>query len=102
MSDPIIVSLQVFAYMTSLILGFILGRMTAKPLTSDPRIDPKGSFFKPEVRQRKEVVMDERKFVTTISTDSLEKKSGELGMSTTVNDDVSASASKLAHLKKNR
>lgn len=72
------------------------------PRSIDDRIDAKGSFFKPEVRQKKAVVMDERKFVTDVSTSSLEKKSGDIGTSVTVNDDVSASASRLAHLKKNR
>jgi len=99
MSDPTVVSLQVFTYVISLVMGFILGRITSRDQSAS-RIDAKGSFFKPEVRQKKDVVMNERTFVTAISTDSLEKKSGELGMSTTIDDDVSVSASKLAQLKK--
>jgi len=101
MQDTTIISLQVFSYLISLILGFILGRVTL-PRMMDNRIDAKGSFLKPEMKQKKLVMMDERKFVTEISIDSLQKKSGDLGTSVTINDDVAASASKLAHLKKNK
>lgn len=100
MQDSTVISLQVFSYLTSLILGFILGRMTTLRV-SDDKIDARGSFFKPEAK-KKAVVMDERRFVTDVSTSSLEKKSGDLGTSITVNDDVATSASRLAHLKKNR
>jgi len=100
--ESIIVTTNILLYGTAFVLGFIVGRITGKPDLSDPRIDPKGSFFKPEVRQRKVVEIDEKKFVTTISTDSLKKKGKDLGTQTIVDDDVSASASKLAMLKKNK
>lgn len=102
MSDVTLLSLQIFSYAMSGALGFILGRLTSRAVIVDEKIEPKGTFFKPEVRQRKDVVLDERTFVTTISTESLTKKNGDIGTSTVVEDNVSASASKLAQLKKSR
>jgi hypothetical protein len=101
MSDASIISLQIIAYLTALILGYSLGKIS-RLSSSNSSIDPKGSFLNQKNRQRKEVIMDERTFVTALSTDTLQKKSGELGTSTTVNDDVAASVSKLAQLKKNK
>jgi len=97
-----IASMNILLYFTAFVLGCIVGRMTGKPDLGDPRIDPKGSFFKPEVRQRKQVEIDEKTFVTNVSTDSLEKKCKDLGTQITVEDDVGSSVSKLAMLKKNK
>jgi hypothetical protein len=97
-----IASMNVLLYFTAFILGYIVGRITGKPDISDHRIDAKGSFFKPEIRQRKQVEIDEKKFVTSVSTDSLERKGKDLGTQTTVEDDLTTSASKLAMLKKNK
>ena len=102
MSDVTLLSLQIFSYVASGVLGFIVGRMSSRTFVVDQKVEPRGTFFKPEVRQRKDVVLDERTFVTTISTDSLVKKNGEIGTSTTVDDNVGASVSKLAQLKKSR
>ena len=100
MHDSMIFTIQVLLYMTSFILGFITAKVVG-PKVQDP-IDAKGSFFKPAVRQLKPVSIDEKKFVTDVSTTNLVKKGGELGTKTVVNDDVGASASKLAQLKKNK
>lgn len=100
MHDVTIFSIQVLLYVTAFGLGFVIGKITG-PKISDP-IDAKGSFFKPVQRQKKVVEIDEKKFVTDIITDRLIKKGGELGTQVIVNDDVGASASKLAQLKKNK
>lgn len=97
-----IIAINVLLYGTAFILGFIVGRITSKKDLSDPRLDPRGSFFKPEDRQRKIVEIDEKKFVTAISTNSLERKGKDLGTKTVVDDDVGASVSKLSLLKKNK
>ncbi len=102
MMESSIVAVNILLYGTAFILGFIVGRITMKSNLGDPRIDPRGSFFNPEAKQRKIVEIDEKKFVTDISTNSLEKKGKDLGTSSTVEDDVGASASKLSMLKKNR
>ena len=103
MLDAAIVSLQIFTYFVAGAIGFILGRLVDRPVqSSDSRLDPRASFLKPEAKQKKEVKLDERKFVTTISMDSLTKKNGELGTSMTVDDNVSTSVSRLAQLKKSK
>lgn len=102
MTEPMILVNNVLLYATAFILGFIVGRMTGKPYLGDPRIDPKGSFFNPQLKQKKNVEIDEKRFVTTVTTDSLEKKGKDLGTKTTVEDDVGSSVSKLAMLKKNK
>ncbi|MBM3194444.1 MAG: hypothetical protein FJZ60_01630 [Chlamydiae bacterium] len=76
--------------------------MNGKQNIGDQHVDPQGSFFKPQIRKRKNVEIDEKKFVTEISTNSLEKKGNDLGTKTIINDDVSSSVSKLALLKKNK
>lgn len=102
MQESMILMIGVLLYITSFILGFVVGRITVNKDLSDPRIEPKGSFFKNESKQRKLVEIDEKKFVTDISTNSLEKKGKDLGTKTTVEDDVGSSVSKLAALKKNK
>jgi len=97
--DSMIVVINLLLYGTAFILGFIVGRITEKSTVESP-IDAKGSFFKPEVRQRKHVEIDDKKFVTDISTAELQKKGKDLGSQVVVEDDVGASASKLALLKK--
>jgi hypothetical protein len=97
-----IASMNILLYVTAFILGYIIGRITGKSDIRDHRIDAKGSFFKPESRQRKQVEIDEKKFVTSVSTDSLQRKGKELGTQTIVEDDLATSASKLAMLKKNK
>lgn len=49
---------------------------------------------------RKKISIDEAKYVTDISTDSLESKGGSLGVVSQTNDDISSAANKLAQLKK--
>lgn len=102
MPDSMILTLNVLLYATAFILGFVVGRITnpLKSLGSNDAITAKGSFFNPP--KKKVVSIDERKFVTDITTETLEKKGGELGKQVTVNDDVSAAASRLAMLKKNK
>lgn len=102
MPDAAIISLQIFTYFVAGTVGFILGRLSDRQKISDPRLEPRTSFLKPEIKQKKEIKLDERTFVTTVSMDSLMKKNGELGTSTTVDDNVSASVTRLAQLKKSK
>jgi hypothetical protein len=105
MPDATLVSLQIFSYVVAGTMGFILGRLTGRTAGFEQpefRIISKENASKPEVKQRKEITLDERKFVTTIPLDSLTDKNGELGTSTIVDDNVSTSVSRLARLKKNK
>jgi len=100
--ESIVITTSILLYGTAFIVGFIIGRMTVNSVISEYTIDAKGSFFKPEAKKSKYVEIDEKKFVTSISIDSLEKKGKDLGTQTIVEDDVGSSASKLAMLKKNK
>ena len=51
-------------------------------------------------QSKKKVSIDETKYVTDISTDSLESKGGSLGVVSQTNDNISSAANKLAQLKK--
>lgn len=98
--DASIIAINILLYGTAFILGFIVAKITSKHSYNDSRSAANDSFFKPSPRSKKSVEIDEKKFVTTISTDSLEKKGKELGSQLIVNDNVDVSVSKLAMLKK--
>lgn len=100
MHDITIFSIHVLLYITAFGLGFVVGKITGPKIPD--QIDAKGSFFKPMQRQKKIVEIDDKRFVTDITTDKLIKKGGELGTQVIVNDDVGAAVSKLAQLKKNK
>ena len=100
MNDVTIFTIQMLLYVTAFGLGFVIGKITG-PRIADP-IDAKGSFFNPVQRQKRVVEIDDKKFVTDITTDKLIKKGGELGTQVIVNDDVGTSVSRLAQLKKNK
>jgi len=95
-----IFSTNILLYATAFILGFIIGKMNGKQNIGDQRVDPQGSFFKPQIRQRKNVEIDEKKFVTNISTKAFQKKGKDLGVQVVVADDVGSAVSKLTLLKK--
>ena len=101
---------SIFAYLTTLILGFLVGRITAPKQQQITYVEQKSANEMPEKfsqikqsNERKNVVsIDESRFVTNVSTESLTQKNGEVGTKMTVNDDVGSSVSKLAQLKRNR
>lgn len=102
MSDITLLSLQIFSYAAAGVIGFILGRTTGHHATGYSGAEKRAVLPRPEIKQKKEVLLDSRTFVTSISTDSLTNKNGDIGTSTTVEDDVESSVSKLAKLKKNK
>jgi hypothetical protein len=101
MMNSIIIAGSILLYTTAFILGFIIGRST-RTIAEKSSVDfePKRMFPKSEREQRKVVSIDEKKFVTSISTDTLQKKGKELGIQHTVEDDVGVAVSKLTQLKK--
>lgn len=90
---------NILLYATAFILGYIVGKMSVSQQSS---VIPTGSVVSitKAQRPRKVVTIDEKKFVTEISTTTLQKKGSELGTQVVVEDDVGASVSKLALLKK--
>lgn len=58
---------------------------------------------KEEKKLNKKIEIDDKKFITEIKTDTLEKKFNELGKKTVAQDEsLSANVSKLASLKKSK
>jgi len=110
MPESLIFSLNIMLYATAFFLGFIVGRITSPQSIKNIRVEDrepqyiasKSSFSNPEIHQKRVVSIDESKFVTNITAETLTKKGVELGTQITVEDDVEASVSRLAQLKKNR
>jgi len=93
-------------------LGYIMGRVNllVSTLAEKPPAGPTGFFQKnrpnalrenAETKSRAPVAdIDSSKFVAPISTAGMERKdTAELGKTTTTEDDIQASVSKLAQLK---
>jgi hypothetical protein len=112
MRDFSLVGLEVLLYLTSLLTGFILGRITnsrsSLTIEQNKFVDTTSPISKDvdriqrQEKKRKIVEIDEKTYVTDVTTNSLIKKGGDLGTQTTVDDDVGASVSRLAQLKKNK
>ena len=88
----------------SFLLGYLMGKskgsarqdVNEEKLTINP--------FKGTTPSKKmmEVKIDEARFVTKVKDDAFVKNDNELGKSTSVDDDIGLSVSKLAQLKKNK
>jgi hypothetical protein len=82
-------------------IEFIISMLRGRP--SDAAVGVP-SFFdsqKTTSKEKKPIVIDERKFVTNVSTEELSSTSEQsLGTVTKTDDNVSSAASKLAQLKK--
>lgn len=99
--DAMIVTIGILLYATIFILGFIVGRVT-KNASIEQVYESIGNnaVLKPKAEQRKVVRIDDKKFVTSVSTESLQKKGKDLGTQVVVEDDVENAVSKLTLLKK--
>lgn len=90
------------------VLGYLCGRFGR--LTNTVKEEPKGFFAQNTVKTRRAeptsdtprpaVEIDERKIVSQINTDTIQKVTQvEIGTKTAVADDINASVSRLAQLK---
>lgn len=91
----------------SLIVGFILGKMSSrKEVTHErktPEIVRKFDFSSPTKNQSaKNVSIDDSVYVTSVASNNLQKSGTDLGKTTIVEDNIESSVSKLAHLKKSK
>jgi len=82
-------------------IGYIIGRlnnndyiMTEKPILR------KNKQYNNSGKIQNEIIIDEKKFVTDISTDGIEKKYSEFGETKLSNDNISESVNKLQNLKR--
>lgn len=105
MTDWIVVLIAQAAF----ILGYLCGRVGR--LTSIVKEEPKGFFAQKPVNKKRaadpavfgsplKIDIDERKIVSQINTDTLQKVTQtDLGAKTVVTDDINASVNRLAQLK---
>ncbi len=113
MIEPIIF-LVVASYFIVFSLGYILAKMNSpkasantQPIyisspnqTTETRTTSE-VLSKPPPRKIERIEIDDRKFITEMTTDNLEKKYDDLGKTTVAKDEgLSANVSKLASLKK--
>jgi hypothetical protein len=88
-------------------LGYLCGK--SGRLTNSVKDEPKGFFAankpkqrvaEPDVAPAQKIEIDDRKIVSQISTDSIQKVTHiELGTKTAVADDINASVNRLSQLK---
>ena len=88
----------------SFILGFLLGKSTKSESSlagfSERTTDSNKSHK--SLGKMVALKIDDTRFVTKIQDDGLVKKGNDLGTSSSVEDDIGSSVSKLAQLKKNK
>jgi hypothetical protein len=89
----------------SFLLGYLMGKSRVYTTRQDAN-EEKSSInpFKVTSTPKKmmEVKIDEARFVTKVKDDAFVKNDNELGKSTSVDDDIGLSVSKLAQLKKSK
>jgi len=81
------------------ILGYILGRLSYNTNTQQMK-SLKSSIQSSEFLNTTKIDIDERKVITKIDTEGLEKKYSQLGDRTVSDSDISSSVDKLKKLKK--
>ncbi len=102
--------LVIASYFIVFSMGFIIARLSGTVVTNSiPQIqheNPISSTTKAVMEEKKvnkKIEIDEKKFITEIQTDTLEKKFNDLGKKIVAQDEsLGANVSKLASLKKNK
>lgn len=105
----IMIFLVIASYFIVFSLGYIISKLNnpvgpnmilnqqEKPISFLSQVN------KEEKKPNKKIEIDDKKFITEIKTDTLEKKFNELGKKTVAQDEgLSANVSKLASLKKSK
>ena len=83
-------------YVLSIAVAYILGRLGSRSGVYDNR--PK-SFFDTATKDSQTLSIDDRKYVTEIKTDHLEKKYTDLGDVKKSEENISSAINKLKNLK---
>jgi len=102
--------LVIASYFVVFSMGFIIARLSGTAVTNSiPQIQHENPISQTtkavieEKKANKKIEIDEKKFITEIQTDTLEKKFNDLGKKTVAQDEsLGANVSKLASLKKNK
>jgi hypothetical protein len=96
-NESIIVTIIIIITIHSFILGYFFGHYLNKN-----GVNNNTSFFtkQKEIEQQKtSISIDDKKFVTEIKTDNLEKKYSSLGEIKSTSENISGSVNKLKNLK---
>lgn len=81
-------------------MGYIIGQLKNRGcVMTDKLVSKTNKQYNSEKSQNK-IIIDDRKFVTDISTDGIEKKYNKLGDTKLSNDNISESVNKLQNLKR--
>jgi hypothetical protein len=82
------------------IIGYVLGKISHRDNTHYINTNNKPNIFNKQLATNTNISIDEKKVVTKIDTNMLEKKYEELGKTTISDDNISESINKLKRLKK--
>jgi hypothetical protein len=98
MTNNIEIIIITLVYINTLIIGYLLGRVN---YGSGVLENASRSFLHKQTDvKNKQIIIDDKKFVTEIKTDSLEKKYETLGDTKHSVEDISSSINKLKNLKR--
>lgn len=81
-------------------IGYIIGQLNNNGYTMTEKMVSKNKQYSNSEKSHNKIIIDDRKFVTDISTDGIEKKYNELGETKLSNDNISESVNKLQNLKR--
>jgi hypothetical protein len=82
-------------------IGYIIGQLNNNSYTMIEKLNSKrNKQYNNDEKCQNKIIIDDRKFVTDISVDGMEKKYNELGNTKLSNDNISESVNKLQNLKR--
>lgn len=100
--DTTTFAIYLLIYPTAFLLGFLFGKLSIIKIEKQVSLNEeerhhilKDSFQK----KKKDVKIDESKFVTSITSSSLENRGKSVGNNVEVDDDIGSSVSRLSQLK---
>ena len=82
-------------------IGYIIGRLNNSSYTMiEKPISKRNKQYNNNEKSQNKIIIDDRKFVTDISVDGMEKKYNELGNTKLSDDNISESVNKLQNFKR--
>lgn len=99
MNNTILLFIFSIVIINSFFIGYLVGRSSASGVYNSPQ-----SFFDKNKQkssvEKNNLSIDDKKFVTEIKTDNLERKYSSLGDIKTTEDTIDSSVNKLKNLKR--
>jgi hypothetical protein len=82
-------------------IGYIIGQLNNNRHTMiEKPTSKRNKQYNNDEKSQNKIIIDDRKFVTDISVDGMEKKYNELGNTRLSNENISESVNKLQNLKR--